>query len=180
MPKGIGIRGSLYLAVLFQTAIVQGFIKPRLVEVSNTGVLASLHALPGHEEAAEVASYVVVGNLQSGTNIGRIIRSATVFGAAELVVVGQKKFNTFGDHGTRFGMKTVHFYRPVDALAYLRAEKGATVLGIEIEPTAKPLITYDKSTGQAAFPFQGPTAFVFGNEGEGMSAGFRAICDDFV
>lgn len=33
--------------------------------------------------------YVVVGNIHSGANIGRIVRSASVFGVAECIVVGQ-------------------------------------------------------------------------------------------
>jgi hypothetical protein len=37
----------------------------------------------------EPACFVVVGNVQSGANIGRIVRSATIFGASECVVVGQ-------------------------------------------------------------------------------------------
>jgi len=133
-----------------------------------------------NEETMELASYAVVGNLQSGTNIGRIIRTATIFGVKELIVVGQRKFNAFGNHGTQFELKTKHFFRPMDALAYLKEEKNATILGIEIEPGAKPLMAFDRNTGHASFPFQGSTAFVFGNEGDGMSSGFRAICDDFV
>jgi tRNA G18 (ribose-2'-O)-methylase SpoU len=162
-------------AALFSLASVEGFVRitPPLSRTLY-GAGAS------DEETTELASYVVVGNLQSGTNIGRIIRSATIFGVKELIVVGHKKFSAFGNHGTRFELKTTHFFRPVDALAYLREEKGATVLGVEIEAGAKPLMSFDRVTGQASFPFRRSTAFVFGNEGEGMSPGFRAICDDFV
>ena len=50
-------------------------------------------------EAKRNASFVVLANLQSGGNIGRICRSASIFGVAEVLVVGQRKFRITGDHG---------------------------------------------------------------------------------
>ena len=34
--------------------------------------------------------------------------------------------------------------------------------------------------GKASFPWNGPVAFVMGNEGEGLSPSFRKICQNFV
>jgi len=182
------------LAELFSLSVVDSFVFSSL-PLSTRSITKLSFSTAAHEdkrlrslcragmeveESIELASYAVVGNLQSGTNIGRIIRTATIFGVEELVVVGQRKFNAFGNHGTQFDLKTKHFFRPIDAWAYLKEEKNAKILGIEIEAGAMPLMSFDRNTGQASFPFQGPTAFVFGNEGDGMSPGFRAICDDFV
>lgn len=123
--------------------------------------------------------YVVVNNLQSGGNIGRIVRSASIFGAAEVVVVGQRKWRLHGLHGY-VSMPSRHFYTLDEAHAYLTGECSATIVGVEIEEGAKPLVKYDQATGVASFPFSGNTAFVVGNEGTGMSVKQRAICSSFV
>ena len=75
------------------------------------------------------ASFVVLGNLQSGPNIGRIVRSAAIFGATEVIVVGQRKYSIFGDHGTRFSMPMRHCYTHTEAAEYLK-EVGAKVIGV--------------------------------------------------
>ena len=136
-------------------------------------------------------SYVVLGNLQSGGNIGRIIRSASIFGVSECVVVGQRKWPIMGDHGSRFDVPQRHFYDHKCAADYLKDERGATIVGVEITDDSKPLAAIDPETGRLTVPWlqtgdgtganQGKAvAFVLGNEGSGLSQRFRAICDDFV
>jgi tRNA C32,U32 (ribose-2'-O)-methylase TrmJ len=54
----------------------------------------------------------------------------------------------------------------------LRRDKGVTkIIGVEITPSSVPIETH---------PFDGPTAFICGNEGDGMSDAQKAICDGFV
>jgi hypothetical protein len=55
--------------------------------------------------------------------------------------------------------------------AYLTEQRGARILGIEIAPTA---------VSVATLPFSGPTAFILGNEGSGLSPAQCAVCDGFV
>ena len=50
-------------------------------------------------------------------------------------------------------------------------ERGARVVGVEIMPQAVSVST---------LPFTGPTAFLLGNEGSGLSPAQCAICDAFV
>lgn len=57
-----------------------------------------------------------------------------------------------------------------EAVALLK-EKGVTICGIEIDPTAQPVHTN---------PFRGPTAFFPGNEGSGLTPQQKAVCDHFV
>ena len=38
------------------------------------------------------SSYVILSNLQSGGNIGNILRSASIFGCQECIIVGQKRY----------------------------------------------------------------------------------------
>jgi hypothetical protein len=54
---------------------------------------------------------------------------------------------------------------------YLTEQRGARILGVEIAPSA---------VSVATLPFSGPTAFILGNEGSGMSAAQCAVCDAFV
>lgn len=124
--------------------------------------------------------YILLSNLQSGSNIGRIVRSASIFGVKEVVVVGQRKFRLSADHGARFDVSFRHFWTFEEADAYLVGERGCTVLGVEIEESAEPLMTFDSASGIATFPFVGSTAFVFGNEGLGLSQKQRRMCDKFV
>jgi tRNA G18 (ribose-2'-O)-methylase SpoU len=129
------------------------------------------------------SAYVVVSNLQSGGNIGNIMRSASIFGVIECLVVGQKRLKSFsGDHGARFDLARRHMWSHSDAKDYLH-EKGVRVYGIEIMADAEPIMRYDRDTGVMRFPFdrqwQG-AAFIFGNEGQGLSIKQREICDEFL
>ena len=136
-------------------------------------------ALPADREPSRNC-YILLSNLQSGSNIGRIVRSASIFGVNEVVIVGQRKFRLAADHGSRFDVPFRHFYSFDEAKAYLVAERRCDVVGVEIEESASPLARYDRSTGVATFPFTGSTAFVFGNEGRGLSPKQRQLCDKFV
>jgi tRNA G18 (ribose-2'-O)-methylase SpoU len=123
--------------------------------------------------------YVVVSNLQSGGNIGRIVRSASIFGATAVLVVGQRKWRLSGDHGSRFDIQQRHFYSHEEVRGYLKsAAGGVKIWGVEIAEDAAPLMRFDRSTGTASLPFNGPAAFVLGNEGAGLSERQRAIVDE--
>lgn len=127
--------------------------------------------------------FVVLSNLQSGSNIGNIVRSASIFGCDQVVVVGQRRYRLTGDHGSRFDIERRHMYTHQDAKVYLQT-KGVRIYGIEITDDAEPIMKYDPDTGKMKFPFdrtwaQG-AAFVFGNEGMGLSEKQRSICDEFV
>ena len=150
---------------------------------SSVAAAQTKFALPADHEPSRnsVANcYILLSNLQSGSNIGRIVRSASIFGVHEVVIVGQRKFRLAADHGARFDVPFRHFYSFDEAKAYLVAERSCDVVGVEIEDSASPLARYDRSTGVATFPFTGSTAFVFGNEGRGLSPKQRQLCDKFV
>jgi tRNA G18 (ribose-2'-O)-methylase SpoU len=128
------------------------------------------------------SSYVVVSNLQSGSNIGNILRSASIFGCREFVVVGQKRYRLTGDHGSRFDLKRRHVWSHEDAKEYLH-EKEVRIYGVEIMEGASPLMRYDPETGIMRFPFDRKwkgAAFVMGNEGRGLSEKQRELCDEFL
>ena len=135
------------------------------------------------DQGRQPPSYIVLSNLQSGSNIGNILRSASIFGCKELIVVGQKRYRLTGDHGSRFDLQRHHVYSHLEAKAYLQS-KDVRVYGVEIIKDAKPIMQYDQDTGIMQFPFkrqyQGGAAFLMGNEGEGLSSKQKEICDEFI
>lgn len=118
--------------------------------------------------------YVVITNLQSGSNIGKICRNALAFNISEVIVVGRKSFRDKmhqADRGAKNRLNFTHFQSLEEAETYLRQEKKCKIFGIEIMENAKSL---------RENPFTTSTAFMFGNEGGGLSEKQRKMCDEFV
>ena len=61
-----------------------------------------------------------------------------------------------------------HFPKLEEAVQWLKEERGCAVVGVEICDGAVPL---------ASAPFAGPTAFLVGNEGHGLTPEEMAVCD---
>ncbi|EAY96503.1 hypothetical protein OsI_18405 [Oryza sativa Indica Group] len=121
--------------------------------------------------AAAVESVVVVHNVAKRHNVGTLARSATAFGVAEVVVVGRRDVSAFGSHGATSHLRFRHFASLPLARAYLKDERGCDICGVEITHNALPV---------TAHPFRRSTAFLFGNEGTGLSQKECEICDFFV
>lgn len=127
---------------------------------------------PGEDGCAPAApdSYLLLFNVGKRQNWGTLLRSAGAFGVSEVYVVGAKKLQTFGNQGTADATPQRNFDSLEAAKEELR-RRGARICGIEIDDSAVPVQRH---------PFTGPTAFMLGNEGEGMSRAQRAACDFFV
>mmetsp|Transcript_66102 Transcript_66102/g.123302 ORF Transcript_66102/g.123302 Transcript_66102/m.123302 type:complete len:242 (-) Transcript_66102:20-745(-) len=119
---------------------------------------------------ARAESYVLLNNISKRQNFGTLLRSASAFGVAEVFVVGAKKLSTHGNQGTTSHVRLTHFETLALAKAGM-ASRGIKLCGVEIADSALPVHTH---------PFEGPTCFMLGNEGEGMSSSQQAICDFFV
>ncbi|KAL7532169.1 hypothetical protein ACHAXR_010502 [Thalassiosira sp. AJA248-18] len=153
----------------------------------NHNNVSNLHDIERHapNNNDPPSAYVIVSNLQSGSNIGNILRSASIFGCKECIVVGQRRYRLTGDHGSRFHLPRTHMYSHADVKEYLHA-MGVTIYGIEIMENASPIMRYEKETGIVKFPFDNAesstvgAAFIFGNEGQGLSSKQREICDEFL
>ena len=131
-----------------------------------------------HEVSKEVEGvpkcYVVISNLQSGSNIGSICRNALAFNVHEVIVVGRKGFRDKmrnADRGAKVYQKFRHFNSIAEAGFYLKEECNCHIIGIEILDSAVPVTNK---------PFNQSTAFLFGNEGGGLSERQRSICDTFA
>ena len=141
---------------------------------------------PQRQPRNNPSAYVILSNLQSGGNIGNIVRSASIFGCEECIVVGQKRYRMTGDHGSRLDLPQRHMWSHADVKEYLD-EKRVRIYGIEIMENASPIMQYDRETGVVKFPFEAEceggwsgSAFIFGNEGQGLSTKQREICDEFL
>lgn len=115
--------------------------------------------------------YLIVSSVAKKLNVGMVVRSATAFGARELIVTGgPARLSTLGAQGTERFLRVRCVPRLRDAVAQLKAE-GVTICGIEITPGAAPV---------QAHPFRGHTAFLAGAEGSGLPEAHKALCDHFV
>jgi tRNA G18 (ribose-2'-O)-methylase SpoU len=115
-------------------------------------------------------SYLVLNNLQKDLNVGALLRSADAFGVREVILVGRRRIANTAAVGMHRLVRRCAYLRFEDAIAHVR-ERGARVLGVEIDAASRPIDEH---------PFDGPTAFVLGNEGGGLSAAQRARCDGLV
>ena len=103
------------------------------------------------------------------------MRSASAFGAAAVIVVGERKKGTawFGSHGADKHVRFVFVASLAEATAAARERFGcASVCGVEIRDDAR-------AVGSAG-AFRGSTAFILGNEGDGLLPFAAKVCDSFV
>ena len=118
---------------------------------------------------AAVQSYLILNNVAKESNFGFLIRTANAFGAIPLVV-GKKRYSRGGACAGTGNTPVYHFFSLEPGIAFAR-EQGCTVCGIEITDRATPI---------NETPFNGPTAFIVGNEGIGLNDRQKSFCDFFT
>jgi len=128
---------------------------------------------PGRDRGASPPEcYFIVHNIAKKHNVGTLARCATAFGIKSVCLIGSKSYNTFGCKGASNHMDFSYYPTLTDARKGLMQEKGVTkIIGVEIVEGAVPIEDH---------PFDGNTAFIMGNEGDGMTATQKEICDGFV
>ncbi len=114
-------------------------------------------------------SFLILFNISKQSNFGFLIRTANAF-AAEPVIIGRRTWRARGAVAGTRRTPVHHFYSLDDGMAFVRAA-GCRITGIEILPEARSVCDD---------PFQGPTAFMVGNEGTGLTPQQIERCDDFV
>ena len=110
--------------------------------------------------------HVAIENWQHDFNIGTIVRTANAFLAAEVHIVGRKRWNRRGAMVTDRYQHVRHHESAADLAAYLH-EREVRLLGIDNLPGSVPLET-------ATLPEA--CILLFGQEGEGLSDAARAAC----
>lgn len=150
---------QLIAAIVFGLACLAHSACALVASVSRR--IRSRFAAMSHAQPQVVGSeaYLLLSNLQSGSNIGSICRNALAFNVSEVVIVGRKELKMRqADRGARSRLRFSYFVSLAEAAAYLRTERQCSIVGIEICAEAVSLMT---------FPFEQARnyAFVFGNEG---------------
>ena len=111
--------------------------------------------------------HVAIENWQHDFNIGTIVRSANAFLAAEVHIVGNRRWNRRGAMVTDRYQHVRHHADAAGLAAYLHARDTA-LYGIDNLPGSLHLET-------TTLPRR--VCFLFGQEGPGLSAGAREVCD---
>ena len=112
--------------------------------------------------------HVAIENWQHDFNIGTVVRSANAFLAAEVHIIGKKRWNRRGAMVTDKYQHVRHHPTVVDFVAWAR-DADLTVLGVDLFPDSVPLETYD-------LPRR--CVLVFGQEGPGLSQAVQAEAAD--
>jgi tRNA G18 (ribose-2'-O)-methylase SpoU len=113
--------------------------------------------------------HVAVENWQHDFNIGTIVRSANAFLAAEVHIVGKRRWNRRGAMVTDRYQHVRHHPTVDDLAAYLDAQAGGAV----------PLLGVDNLPGSAhleTMEIPQRVCFLFGQEGPGLSEAARTAC----
>ncbi|QIX28543.1 RNA methyltransferase [Nocardioides sp. JQ2195] len=111
--------------------------------------------------------HVAIENWQHDFNIGTIVRTANAFLAAEVHIVGRKRWNRRGAMVTDRYQHIRHHDTAEDLAAYLH-EKSVRLLGIDNLPGSAHLETMQLPRS---------VCFLFGQEGPGLSPGARDAVD---
>ncbi len=113
------------------------------------------------------AFHVAIENWQHDFNIGTVVRNANAFLAAEVHIIGKRRWNRRGAMVTdRY--QHVRHHPDTDAFAVWAKDAELAILGIDILPQAKPIET-------AVLPER--CVLVFGQEGPGLTDPMQRLCD---
>jgi tRNA G18 (ribose-2'-O)-methylase SpoU len=111
--------------------------------------------------------HVAIGNWRHDFNIGTIVRTANAFLAAEVHIVGNRRWNRRGAMVTDRYQHLRHHETVAELAAYLH-DRDVTLLGIDNLPGSDHLETM-------RLPRR--VCFLFGQDGPGLSDAARAACD---
>ena len=110
--------------------------------------------------------HVAIENWQHDLNIGAVVRNANAFLAAEVHIVGNRRWNRRGAMVTdRY--QHVHYHPTIEAFAAWAADAGLPVVGIDNLPGAQPIDRAELPKG---------CVMLFGQEGPGLSDAARTAC----
>ncbi len=126
----------------------------------------SLKAIVAELDTRRHDLHVAVENWQHDFNIGTVVRTANAFLAAEVHIVGRKRWNRRGAMVTDRYQHVRHHPTAADLAAHL-AERGTPLYGVDNLPGSRHLETL-------ALPRR--VCLLFGQEGPGLSEGAREAC----
>ena len=110
--------------------------------------------------------HVAIENWQHDLNIGAVVRNANAFLAAEVHIVGRRRWNRRGAMVTDRYQHIRHHEDVADLTAWARAER-LPIIGIDNPPGSQ--VICDAELPRAC-------VMLFGQEGPGLSEAARAVC----
>jgi len=116
------------------------------------------------------AFHVAIENWEHDFNIGSVVRTANAFLAAEVHIVGKRRWNRRGAMVTDRYQHERH-HRDVDDLVRWAQGRELPLIGVDNLPGAVPLEKYRLPKA---------CILVFGQEGPGLSDAVRLVCVDTV
>ncbi len=114
--------------------------------------------------------HVAIENFEHDMNIGSVVRSANAFLAAEVHIIGKRRWNRRGAMVTERYQHVRHHESVGDFLEWA-TDTGIPVIGIDNVEGSVPLETY---------PLPRSCVLVFGQEGPGLSAEALKACSDVL
>jgi tRNA G18 (ribose-2'-O)-methylase SpoU len=127
----------------------------------------SLEAIVADLDTRRHPFHVAIENLAHDFNIGSIVRTANAFLAAEVHIVGRRRWNRRGAMVTDRYQRVRHHADVAELAAWCRQE-ALPLLGIDNLPGAVALETYDLPSA---------CVLLLGQEGPGLSPEAHAACD---
>lgn len=110
---------------------------------------------------------IAIENYQHDFNIGTIVRNANAFNVAGVHIIGRRHWNRRGAMCTEKYLQLYH-HASVTEFQRWTQENGWRSIGIDNTSSSQPL-------SQVELPAK--TVYVFGQEGPGLSAEMRAMCE---
>jgi len=118
--------------------------------------------------------FVIVNNVAKKHNVGQMVRSASAFGVKSMLIAGSpKNAQFFGAQGTEKKVNIKFFGKVEEAVEFARIQQKCQIVGVEIKDGARSISEEPFHPGQNV-------AFMFGNEGSGLTEAQCAKCDLFV
>lgn len=141
--------------------------------------ISSENNSPKVETVSDKAFYVILHDVSKKINAGTLIRSASAFGCAGIIVRAKKRSEvaTFGAHGSDKHVPFICVDFETDVFTYAKKTLKCHVVGVEIKEEAISVSSTRFADLVESYP---RVAFVLGNEGTGMHPSVAANCDSFV
>ena len=130
----------------------------------------TVEAIVADLDARRHPFHVAIENFEHDMNIGSVVRSANAFLAAEVHIVGNRRWNRRGAMVTE-RYQHVRHHESIEALVAWCEEAGIPLIGIDNVEGSVPIETYD-------IPRE--CVLVFGQEGPGLSLQAQAACVDLL
>ena len=130
----------------------------------------TVEAIVADLDARRHPFHVAIENFEHDMNIGSVVRSANAFLAAEVHIVGNRRWNRRGAMVTE-RYQHVRHHESIEALVAWCEEAGIPLIGIDNVEGSVPIETYD-------IPRE--CVLVFGQEGPGLSPQAQEACVDLL